>query len=256
MKALYLALAAATGIGCKGSESAPEVVTPPSSAATASEPSPLQSAAAPAAAPTPNPSPGDQTLASTVHPALLDPTSLAAKAPAVYKARFTTTKGTFVVEVHREWAPNGADRFYNLVKAGFYDDTRFFRAIDGFMVQFGLSGDPAINTKWQGASITDDPVKQSNKRGFLTFAMRGPNTRTTQVFINYKDNTNLDAMSFSPFGQVTQGMDVVDSFYKGYGEGAPRGEGPDQGRIQAQGNRYLDGQFAKLDALRSATIVP
>jgi peptidyl-prolyl cis-trans isomerase A (cyclophilin A) len=177
------------------------------------------------------------------------------KAPAIFKAKFTTGKGDFVVEVHRDWAPNGADRFYNLVKAGFFDDTRFFRAIEGFMVQFGISGDPSINTKWQNENISDDSVTQSNKRGFMTFAQRNtPNTRSTQVFINYSDNTNLDSMRFAPFGRVVKGMEVVDSLYKGYGEGAPGGAGPNQALIQAQGNAYLDGSFPKLDGIKTATI--
>jgi peptidyl-prolyl cis-trans isomerase A (cyclophilin A) len=194
-------------------------------------------------------------LASTTHPALLDPSKANEKAPAVFKAKFTTTRGDFVVEVHRDWAPNGADRFYNLVKLGFYDDTRFFRAISGFMVQFGISGDPAVNAKWQDQNVPDDPVTQSNKPGFVTFAQRNtPNTRSTQVFINYGTNANLDGMRFAPFGQIVKGMDVVQSLYQGYGEGAPSGAGPDQGRIQSQGNAYLDAQFPKLDAIKHAEI--
>lgn len=141
------------------------------------------------------------------------------------------------------------------MKMGFYDDTRFFRAIDGFMVQFGISGDPAVSAKWQEQGIADDPVKQSNKRGFVTFAQRNtPNTRTTQVFISYGDNSRLDASHFVPFGQVVQGMEVVDALYKGYGEGSPMGGGPDQGRIQAEGNAYLDAKFPKLDAIRHAEV--
>ena len=198
---------------------------------------------------------GPTGLASVVHPDLLDPSKAKEHAPDVFRAKFVSTKGEFVVEVHRDWAPNGADRFFNLVKMGFYDDTRFFRAIDNFMVQFGISGDPALNTKWQNAGIADDPAKQSNKRGYVTFAQRGtPGSRTTQIFINFKDNTNLDA-TFPAFGQVIQGMDVVDSVYKGYGEGGPRGAGPDQGRIQAQGNAYLDQDFPKLDGVTRAFIV-
>jgi peptidyl-prolyl cis-trans isomerase A (cyclophilin A) len=193
--------------------------------------------------------------ASVSHPDLLDPSKAKDRAPDVFQAKFTTTRGDFVVEVHREWAPNGADRFFNLVKMGFYDDTRFFRAIDGFMVQFGISGDPTVNAKWQNAGIVDDPAKQSNKRGYVTFAQKGmPGTRSTQIFINYKDNSNLDP-TFPAFGQVVQGMDVVDTLYKGYGEGAPRGAGPDQGRIQAQGNEYLDANFPKLDGVKQARIV-
>lgn len=196
-------------------------------------------------------------LASTVHPDLLDPSKASAKAPEVFKARFQTTKGDFVVEVHRDWAPNGADRFYNLVKSGFFDDTRFFRAIDGFMVQFGISGDPAVSAKWRDANIPDDPVKQSNKRGFVTFAQTGaPNSRSTQVFVNYGDNARLDATRFAPFGQVVQGMDVVDSFNKSYGEGAPGGRGPSQALIQSRGNAYLDTSFPALDGVKHAEIVP
>ena len=176
------------------------------------------------------------------------------KAPAVYKAKFDTSKGAFVVEVHRDWAPNGADRFYNLVKNGFYDNARFFRVIDGFMVQFGINGDPGIASVWRDANIKDDPVKQSNRRGTITFATAGPNTRTTQVFINFGDNAPLDGQGFSPFGKVVSGMEVVDSLYKGYGEGAPHGNGPDQGRIQQQGNAYLEKDFPELDFIKTATI--
>jgi cyclophilin family peptidyl-prolyl cis-trans isomerase len=183
-----------------------------------------------------------------------DPASLNEKAPAVYKAKFDTSKGTFVIEVHREWAPNGADRFYNLVKNGYYNDARFFRVIDGFMVQFGISGNPDLAAVWRDARIPDDPVKQSNSRGMVTFATAGPDTRTTQVFINFGDNAGLDGQGFAPFGQVVSGMDVVDAFFKGYGEGAPRGQGPDQGRIQMQGNAYLITDFPKLDYVKKATI--
>jgi peptidyl-prolyl cis-trans isomerase A (cyclophilin A) len=185
---------------------------------------------------------------------LRTPAQLTEKAPDTYKANFDTSKGAFVVEVHREWAPNGADRFYNLVKAGFYDDIRFFRVLDNFMAQFGINGDPAIQSVWRNAQLKDDPVKQSNKRGFITFATAGPNTRTTQVFINYKDNSSLDSQGFAAFGQVTSGMDVVDKLYKDYGEGAPRGRGPEQGRIQQEGNAYLTKDFPKLDYIKTATI--
>jgi len=207
------------------------------------------SGAAPAAA-----APSGQ-AAHVLHPDLLDPSKANAKAPDVFKAKFTTTKGDFVVEVHRDWAPNGADRFYNLVKMGFYDDTRFFRAIDGFMVQFGINGDPMVNSKWQNAGIPDDTGTQSNTKGMVTFAQRGmPGSRTTQVFVNYGDNSRLDASHFTPFGKVVTGMDVVDSLYKGYGEGAPMGHGPDQGSIQSQGNAYLDANFPKLDGIKHAEI--
>jgi peptidyl-prolyl cis-trans isomerase A (cyclophilin A) len=183
-----------------------------------------------------------------------DPASLNEKAPAVYKAKFDTSKGAFVIEVHRDWAPNGADRFYNLVKNGFFNDARFFRVIDGFMVQFGISGNPDLSAVWREARIPDDPVKESNQRGMVSFATAGPNTRTTQVFINFGDNAGLDGQGFSPFGQVVSGMDVVDSLYKGYGEGAPRGQGPDQGRVQMEGNAYLVTDFPQLDYIKKATI--
>jgi peptidyl-prolyl cis-trans isomerase A (cyclophilin A) len=176
------------------------------------------------------------------------------RAPATYKVRFDTSKGSFVVEVTREWAPNGADRFYNLVKNGFYDDVRFFRVIKGFMVQFGISGDPATNAKMREARIPDDPVKQSNRRGYITYAMAGPNTRTSQVFINFQDNNGLDSQGFSPFGRVITGMNVVDALNGEYGEGAPRGRGPDQGRVQSQGNAYLKAEFPNLDYVKKATI--
>jgi peptidyl-prolyl cis-trans isomerase A (cyclophilin A) len=185
---------------------------------------------------------------------LSDPASLNEKAPAVYNVKFDTSKGPFVIEVHRDWAPNGADRFYNLVKNGFYDNARFFRAIEDFMVQFGISGDPKISAVWRDANIPDDPVKESNMRGYITFATAGPNTRTTQVFINYGDNAALDGQGFAPFGKVVSGLDVVDHFYKGYGEGAPNGQGPDQGLTQAQGNAYLMKAFPKLDYIKKATI--
>lgn len=176
-------------------------------------------------------------------------------APDVFKAKFETSKGDFVIEVHREWAPLGADRFYNLVNNGFYDDCRFFRVISGFMAQFGISGDPAISEVWREAKIKDDPVVESNKRGYVSYAMAGPDTRTSQLFINYGDNSRLDSMGFSPFGKVTKGMDIVDKLYSGYGEGAPRGKGPHQGQIQARGNEYLNADFPKLDNIKKASIL-
>jgi peptidyl-prolyl cis-trans isomerase A (cyclophilin A) len=186
---------------------------------------------------------------------LSNPATLKETAPATYKARFDTSKGAFVVEVQRNWAPNGADRFYNLVKNGFYDGVRFFRVIEGFMVQFGINGDPGISAKWREARIPDDPVRQSNQRGFITYAMAGPNTRTSQVFINFANNSSLDRQGFAPFGQVVGGgMKVVDSLYNEYGEGAPRGRGPDQGRIQMEGNAYLTKTFPRMDFVKKATI--
>jgi peptidyl-prolyl cis-trans isomerase A (cyclophilin A) len=186
---------------------------------------------------------------------LKTPGALKETAPAVYKAKFETSAGSFVVEVHRDWAPLGADRFYNLVKNGFYDDCRFFRVLSGFMAQFGINGDPAVSSVWRGATIGVDPVKESNKRGYLTYAMGGsPDTRTTQVFINFGDNARLDQSGFAPFGKIASGMDVVEKLYAEYGEGAPRGTGPDQGRIQMEGNTYLTKEFPKQDYIKKATI--
>ena len=188
-------------------------------------------------------------------PGFNDPANLIEKAPDTFKAQFVTTKGKFTIEVTRALSPNGADRFYNLVRSGYFKDIAFFRVIPGFMCQFGIHGDPAISAKWREANITDDPVKSSNARGAITFATAGPNTRTTQLFINFRDNVNLDGMGFSPFGKVVEGMDVVDKINGEYGEGAPRGRGPDQGRIQMEGNVYLKKDFPNLDYIKSATIL-
>ena len=187
-------------------------------------------------------------------PSLLQPTSLTEQAPDVYWAKFDTTRGSFVIKVTRDWAPIGADRFYNLVKNGFYNNASFFRVIPGFIVQFGISADPKVSAVWHDADIQDDSVKQSNTAGTVTFATAGPDTRTTQVFINLADNRSLDAQGFSPFGAVTQGMNVAQSFYSGYGEGAPMGNGPDQELIQSQGEKYLAANFPKLDHIKSATV--
>jgi len=188
---------------------------------------------------------------------LMDPAQLNETAPDKFQAKFETSKGEFIVEVTRAWAPNGADRFYNLVKNGFYDNCRFFRVIKGFMAQFGINGDPKIAVKWYNANFKDDPVKESNKRGFLTYAMSSaPNSRSTQLFINFGDNSGLDKQGFAPFGKVIKDMDVVDSIYSGYGEGAPSGKGPEQSKIITQGNAYLEKDFPKLDYIKSATIVP
>jgi peptidyl-prolyl cis-trans isomerase A (cyclophilin A) len=177
--------------------------------------------------------------------ALSNPAALTEKAPATFKAKFDTSKGAFVV-----------DRFYNLVKNGFFDNTRFFRVISGFMVQFGINGDPKLSPAWRNAKIPDDAVKQSNKRGYITFATSGPNSRTTQVFVNFKDNAGLDGQGFAPFGQIVTGMDVVDKLYSEYGEGAPGGRGPEQMRVQSEGNAYLAKDFPKLDFIKRATIEP
>lgn len=198
-----------------------------------------------AAAPTPAAAPG-----------FSDPSKLTEHAPESFKAQFDTTKGKFTIEVTRSLAPLGADRFYNLVRSGYFKDVTFFRVIPGFMCQFGIHGDPAVSAKWREANINDDPVKGSNTRGTITFATAGPNTRTTQLFINFADNTRLDGMGFSPFGKVVEGMDVVDKINGEYGEGAPRGAGPDQQRIQMQGNEYLKKDFPNLDHINSASILP
>jgi peptidyl-prolyl cis-trans isomerase A (cyclophilin A) len=181
---------------------------------------------------------------------LTDPAKLTAKAPETFKARFETTKGTIVIEVHREWSPHGADRFYNLVKNGYYDGVKFFRAVPNFVVQWGIHGDPSIASKWLKANVPDDPVKESNKRGFITYAMGGPNTRSVQLFINLVDNSRLDSLGFAPFGRVTEGMDVVDKLYNGYGEGLTSL----QGRIAVEGNAFLEKNYPELDAIKKATI--
>jgi len=177
------------------------------------------------------------------------------KAPDVFKVDFDTSKGPVVVEVHRDWAPIGVDHFYTLVKLGFYDGDRFFRYVRGFIVQFGISGDPQANRTWANASIPDDPVTHHNVRGTLVYATAGPNTRSTQLFINLRDNTrSLDPQGFAPFGTVVTGMDVVDSLYSGYGEMPPQGEGPDPQKIETQGNEYLANHFPRLDYIKKATV--
>jgi peptidyl-prolyl cis-trans isomerase A (cyclophilin A) len=179
------------------------------------------------------------------------------RAPDVYRVKFDTNEGPITIEVTRAWAPNGADRFYNLVKSGYYDEARFFRVLPGFMAQFGINADPAVSAAWRRVPIQDDPVTQSNTRGMVTFATAGPNTRTTQVFINFADrNAGLDRQGFAPFGRVTAGMDVVDKLFSGYGEGFPNGPGPDQQLAQTQGNAYLNRAFPNLDFIRKATIEP
>ena len=181
--------------------------------------------------------------------ALMKPAGLKERAPNVFKAKFDTTAGIFVIEVHADWAPRGADRFYNLVKNGYYDGCRFFRVVPGFMVQLGINGDPVIQRNWTDATIPDDKVTQGNTRGFVTFAKSSePNSRTTQLFINFADNSRLNRQGFAPFGKVTMGMEVVDKIFSGYGEK------PDQDRIEKEGNAYLTKNFPKLDYIKKATI--
>jgi peptidyl-prolyl cis-trans isomerase A (cyclophilin A) len=173
----------------------------------------------------------------------------------VFHVKFETSQGDFLMEVHPEWAPHGAARFKELVEAKHFDECRFFRVIEGFMVQFGIHGDPKVAAAWKSKNIPDDKVTQSNTRGMVTFATAGPNTRTTQLFINFGNNSFLDRQGFSPFAKVVAGMEVVDKLYNGYGEGAPQGRGPSQGRIQAEGNAYLMKDFPKLDYIKTARIV-
>jgi len=184
---------------------------------------------------------------------LLHPATLKAKAPDEFKVKFATTHGDFVVAVHRAWSPLGADRFYNLVKNHFFNDAAFFRYVPGFIVQFGIPAKPEIAAVWQNANIQDDPITpvNSNKKGTLVFATAGPGTRTTQLFVNLADNSrSLDAQHFTAFGEVTEGMDIVQGLYSGYGEM------PEQGRIQTQGKAYLDKSFPKLDSVKSTAILP
>ena len=176
-------------------------------------------------------------------------------APDVFRVKFETSKGTFIVECHRDWAPRGVDRFYNLTRAGFFDDSRFFRVRAGFIAQFGIPGDPRVAAVWQAQAMPDDPVRQSNARGFVAYAMTGPNARTTQLFINLGDNARLDKEGFAPIGKVVEGMEVVDRLYAGYGEEAGGGmRGGKQGELFKGGNAYLDREFPKLDKLLRATV--
>jgi peptidyl-prolyl cis-trans isomerase A (cyclophilin A) len=183
---------------------------------------------------------------------LLSPAKLKEKAPETYQVKFDTTRGQFTVTVTRAWAPLGADRFYNLVKHHFYDNAAFFRVVPQFVVQFGINANSPVSAAWKHTEIKDDPVTQTNKRGAIVFATAGPNTRTTQVFINLKDNNRLDGMGFAPFGVVDgNGMNVVEMMYEGYGDSA----GPDQDQLEKQGDPYLLKGWPKLDHIKSATLV-
>jgi peptidyl-prolyl cis-trans isomerase A (cyclophilin A) len=178
------------------------------------------------------------------------------KAPDTYQVKLDTTEGEVVIEVERALSPHGADRFYRLVKEGFYDGAKFFRVLPGFMAQVGMAADPKVNAKWQDARIPDDPVRESNTRGTISFAKPGaPNSRSAQIFINYGDNSSsLDPQGFSPFGKVTKGMENVEKLYSGYGEGFPNGNGPNQQAIAAEGNAYLERDFPELDAIKTARV--
>ncbi len=210
-----------------------------------SPPRPAETKPAPSASTTPN------EPAHNYVKELLSPAKLKEKAPDIYKVKFDTTRGEFTVTVTRAWAPLGADRFYNLVKHHFYDNAAFFRVVPQFVVQFGINANPAVSAVWKHTEIKDDPVTQSNKRGAIVFATAGPNTRTSQVFINLKDNGRLDSMGFAPFGIVDgNGMNVVEMMYEGYGDSA----GPDQDQLEKQGDPYLLKGWPKLDHIKSATL--
>ncbi|MGH7678288.1 MAG: peptidylprolyl isomerase [Gemmatimonadaceae bacterium] len=183
-----------------------------------------------------------------------DACAAATTVPDSFQVVFETGKGRFVVAVDRTWAPLGAARFHELVRTHYYDGVKFFRVLPDFMAQFGIHGDPATNAQWTNNAIQDDPVRQSNTKGAVTFATAGPNTRTTQLFINTQDNPRLDQMGFAPMGRVVEGLDVVEKLYNGYGEGAPNGAGPSQGLIERDGNRYLNRYFPRLDSIVTARI--
>jgi peptidyl-prolyl cis-trans isomerase A (cyclophilin A) len=205
----------------------------------------------------PAPAAGAKTARTGPDPALLHPATLKAQAPETFQVKFETTAGDFTVNVTRTLSPLGVDRFYNLCKHHFYDNGAFFRVVPGFVVQFGLSAYPQVNAVWDKATIKDDPGgKQTNAIKTLTFATAGPNTRTTQIFINLGDNTSLDASGFSPFGKVISGMEVVDKLYSEYGDSPPDGRGPDQNRVQREGKAYLDKDFPLLDSIKTAVILP
>jgi peptidyl-prolyl cis-trans isomerase A (cyclophilin A) len=236
------------------SPDSPVRASPEQQAPAAAEPSapapPPPSEPSPAAAP---PEPSDEAVAEARRQQL-DPARATRTAPERYTVVLETTQGDLHVDVRRSWAPLGADRFYNLVKLGFYEDVAFFRVIAGFMAQTGLHGDPAVNTLWRTQRIEDDPVAQSNLPGMVSFAMSGKNSRTTQIFINIGNNANLDAMGFAPFGRARE-LDVLAKLHSGYGEGAPGGAGPAQGRIQREGNAYLKAEFPRLDYIKRALVV-
>lgn len=193
------------------------------------------------------------TQVAAPHPALKDPSLATEKAPEKFRVKFSTTKGDYTVEVNRAWSPNGADRFYNLVKIGYFQDVAIFRAIKGFMYQFGIHGDPAISAVWGEANISDDPnAGISNAPGTLCFAKTGrPNSRSTQMFVNLGNNANLDAQGFTPFGSVVEGMDVVRKINTEYGENRPNV----QGDFKDQGNAYIMKQFPNIDLIKSVTLI-
>lgn len=198
----------------------------------------------------------DDDAPAIVRSPLLRPERYVETAPATYRVLMATSIGEVIMEVHRAWAPIGADRFYNLAKGGFYDDTRVYRVLGGFMAQFGLNADPYVSQAWKTQFLVDDPVIESNTRGRVAFAKGGRHTRTTEIFISYKDNRALDDEGFAPIGEVIEGMEVVDAFYADYGDGPPRGDGPYQAMAAARGNDYLDADFPDLTRILTVTVTP
>ncbi|MDA0329435.1 MAG: peptidylprolyl isomerase [Gemmatimonadetes bacterium] len=198
----------------------------------------------------------DDAVPPTVRSPLLQPQRYAETAPPTFMVHLETTAGDVTIRVDRAWAPLGADRFYNLAKGGFYDDSRIYRVLPGFMAQFGLNSDPYVSQAWKTQFLVDDPVVESNTRGRVAFAKGGLHTRTTEIFISYKDNRALDGEGFAPIGEVVEGMDIVDAFYSGYGDGPPRGDGPYQAMAAARGNEYLDADFPELTRIVRATVTP
>ena len=186
---------------------------------------------------------------------LTNPAALTEQAPATYKVKFDTSKGSFVVQVTRAWAPRGADRFHELLRMRYFDEGRFFRVIPGFIAQFGIHKDFNVHAKWRNFAILDDPPKEKNLRGTAAFAQSGPNTRATEVFINLADNKDLDEGKFVPFGRITEGLDVIDRLYSGYGELGPKGKGPDAGRAEEEATEYMLPRFPNLDYIKRARII-
>jgi len=247
MRNLFLTLTISVTLFACGGEQAPPEPQPEAAPAEVVKPAP----------PPPPAKPEIWKLAEDAHPGLTNPSQSLETAPDTFKVKFETTKGDVVLLITRDWSPAGADRFYNLVNIGFFEDVAFFRAVDKFMVQFGVSGYPEVAAVWRQENIKDEPVKQSNTRGRLTYAKSNePNSRTTQMFITLNNNAFLDNQGFSPFGEVIEGMDVIDSLYMGYGDGPPSGRGPNQGKVQTVGNAYLKKDFPKLDYIKRATVLP
>ncbi len=256
LRSLWMMSLLAILVACGGAEPAAEDASGNSDPPAAAEPLPAEpppEETQPLAEPDPEPEPTPVVLPPLLNPAHPDAN---AAAPAEYRVVLDTTKGEMVLQVHRDWAPLGADRFYNLVRVGFFTDVRFFRVVDSFVAQFGMNGDPEVNAAWDAAEMPDDPsIGETNSRGRITFAHAGPGTRTTQLFLSIGNNAFLDRQGFSPFGEIVEGLGVLDSLHNGYGDGPPSGAGPDQGRIGAQGNRYLERDFPRLDYVRRARLL-